>query len=422
MKMTKHSFRICVILQAFLSILLLCTMPVSAQDAVYSDLTPVKNANSFILMAIFGLAALAGIVLFILFGKDKKVYPTAEKSPPADITSVEASFILDGQIKAEDIPSLLIFWANKGYLSINNICEAGTDELEFEKLKNADANMKPYEKLIFDKLFNGRSIVPLADFKGAFNIDLRKIKIEPADSISAPSTRFFTKASTVTAIICGLMAGLCTGVMPIFTAVTQNLSTLAGILLAILAFIVTICFCILLKSSVNKTVFGQKFSTYTIIFIVALLIMAGFSGFTAAALISSASAGVCGIVAALSKKHTSRGSELLGKLLGLKQFITTVDKDKIDQLTAENPTLFYDLLPFAFALGVADKWAMQFENTAVAKPSWFNSSTHGLFNPLYFTNLINNIIGNKRFGENAFAISAFAGHKGFESGSRTRIP
>jgi Predicted membrane protein (DUF2207). len=402
--------------------LLFGTMSASAQNVGYTGLTPAKNENELILTAIFGLAAIAGVVLFILFGLDKKVRPTVEVKPPDRITPAEAGFILDEHIRAADIPSLILYWANRGYLLINTVCEAGTDELEFIKLKNADACMKPYEKLIFDRLFDNRSSVALADVKGNFNVRLSKAKAEFAHSFNAPSTRFFTRSGTVSAIICGFLAGLCTGVMPIFNAISYNLNTAVGVMLGIFAFIVTACFCAFLKFSADKTANGKKFGIRTILYIVVLLIMSGLWGFTVTAILSSASAAVCGIAAALSKKHTRPGREMLGKLLGLKLFIATASKGRIELLFKENPSLFYDVLPFAFVLGVADKWAMQFENLAIAKPSWYKNSAPGLFNSVYFTNFIRSSMGKNKNGGNSFAIGAFAASKGLQGGSRTRTP
>ena len=39
----------------------------------------------------------------------------------------------------------------------------------------------------------------------------------------------------------------------------------------------------------------------------------------------------------------------------------TVEKDKINELVEENPNYFYDILPYAYVLGVSDKWSKKFE-------------------------------------------------------------
>jgi hypothetical protein len=366
----------------------------------------------------FGLPAIVSIVLFLLFGIDKKVCPTVEVKPPDGMTPVEASFILNGQIKTEDITSLFIYWANKGYLSINNICEAGTDEFELVKLKDSDAGMKPYEKLIFDELFNGKSKVALVDLKDNFYIKPGKVKAELAHMFKSPSTRLFTRAGTISTIICGLLAGLCTGVMLSVTIATSNIDLVPSVICGIVVFVITLCFCVLLRFFANKAASGKKFGFTLCIYIVALYVLAGMCGLTVAAVTSVVSAAVCGIATAFSKKHTKQGREWLGKLLGLRKFITTAPKSEIETLVKEKPSLFYDILPFACALGVTDEWVMQFERITTGKPNWYISNTYGMFNPVYFINLMNSSISNNHNGENSFGINAFAAGRGFQSGGR----
>ncbi len=71
-------------------------------------------------------------------------------------------------------------------------------------------------------------------------------------------------------------------------------------------------------------------------------------------------------------KRTKYGTEMLGKLRGLKDFLSTVEKDRIETMVEENPKFFYDILPFAYVLGVSDKWIKKFESISMEPPSWYD--------------------------------------------------
>ena len=44
----------------------------------------------------------------------------------------------------------------------------------------------------------------------------------------------------------------------------------------------------------------------------------------------------------------------------------------------DDPKYFYDILPYAYVLGVSDAWVKKFEDIAVEPPEWYNGT--GSFN------------------------------------------
>ena len=56
------------------------------------------------------------------------------------------------------------------------------------------------------------------------------------------------------------------------------------------------------------------------------------------------------------------GLEMLGKIKGFKNFLATAEKDRLEALVNQNPTYFYDILPFMYVLGISNKWIEQIED------------------------------------------------------------
>jgi uncharacterized membrane protein len=74
-------------------------------------------------------------------------------------------------------------------------------------------------------------------------------------------------------------------------------------------------------------------------------------------------------------KRTKYGSEIFGKILGFKRFLETVEKEKLEMLVMDNPTYFYDILPYTYVLGISNKWISKFEEINISSPDWYSGTT-----------------------------------------------
>ena len=70
-------------------------------------------------------------------------------------------------------------------------------------------------------------------------------------------------------------------------------------------------------------------------------------------------------------KRTRQGDEWRAQIMGICEFIESVEPKQLKQMQAEDPGLFERLLPYAYVLDLADIWAKKFKGIAVEKPSWY---------------------------------------------------
>ena len=89
-------------------------------------------------------------------------------------------------------------------------------------------------------------------------------------------------------------------------------------------------------------------------------------------------------------KRTLYGNEILGKIKGFRTFLETVEKQKLEQLVMEDPTYFYNILPFTYVLGISDKWIKKFETISLKAPDWYIGNT--TFNMVDFGNFIDSTL------------------------------
>lgn len=72
-------------------------------------------------------------------------------------------------------------------------------------------------------------------------------------------------------------------------------------------------------------------------------------------------------------KRTQAGNEMMAYILGLEEYIVVAEKHRLD-FQGKN-YLFFEMLPYAIALGHAKVWENAFEGIVVYNPDWFDSTS-----------------------------------------------
>lgn len=65
--------------------------------------------------------------------------------------------------------------------------------------------------------------------------------------------------------------------------------------------------------------------------------------------------------------------QYMGEILGLKEFILTAEKDRLEMLLKEDERYFYRILPYAMVFGLVDQWAAKFNGLTVVPVAEFNN-------------------------------------------------
>lgn len=140
------------------------TLYAPVRDGYLQGRSPYRG--SIIFMLCFAAAAAAGAgVLWFCLGRDKPFVRTVEFTAPDGIDPAMAGFLLDGHADDKDIISLLFYWADKGYIEIE---ETPRRSIKLHYKKRPDA-MQDYEAVVFDRLFRGeRKMIYLSRLRGSF--------------------------------------------------------------------------------------------------------------------------------------------------------------------------------------------------------------------------------------------------------------
>jgi uncharacterized membrane protein len=93
-----------------------------------------------------------------------------------------------------------------------------------------------------------------------------------------------------------------------------------------------------------------------------------------------------------SPKRTEEGTRVLEHILGFEEYIKTAEKNRLQ--FQEKEQIFFEILPYAIALGHATIWAKAFEGLIEKNPEWYHSNSGGVFLPVNFVNSFNSTMSS----------------------------
>lgn len=352
----------------------------------------------YALYIISGLLVLLALLLWFAFGRDDKLFPTVEFYAPDGMTPAEAGYVIDGCVDDKDVVSLILYWADKGYLRID---EKEKNEFELVKLKDLQ-NAKSFEKKMFSKLFAKGDAVALSSLKYSFYTTMSSTKTGISGYFeSARDRQIYTKASKRARAFMGIATMLPIGLALFRFVYSATYELLPAFIVAIMVSTL-ISFPVFMLARVAEKWRSTKKSSRIAMLIVSIvilgLVLLGYVVIMPAVfdirewgviLTTAGATLIMLLLTIIMKKRTKQGGEWLAKLIGFKDFIDKAEKDRIRVLVEQNPSYFYNVLPFAYVLGVTDKWAKKFEGIGVEPPNWYRGYYGSpVFNTLLFTSMM----------------------------------
>ncbi|WP_324822672.1 DUF2207 domain-containing protein [Sinanaerobacter sp. ZZT-01] len=394
-----------------------------------------ERNNNWMAPAMYVLILLAAGMSFLLwwfFGRDPKIIKTVEFYPPQGVTPGEIGYILDGAVDDNDIISMILHFANEGYLEIK---EEEKEQFQLIKKKELPDSTETYEHTLFQGLFEGRDTVRLDELKEDFYPVFQASKGQLKGKFTQKKGNLvYTKASVFAQIITTLILInplLCVAILGVEYRYLSGINTLLFIpvIVLVLAGYGT------MKSMYERKDNSKKGTKTGMSIASVLLIGIGLGGFfllgnflldlPLASILAAVSTLICTVCAVAMKRRTQYSVQLMGKILGFKEFIRTAELDRIKRLAEDNPNYFYHVLPYAYVFGLSDIWAKKFESIAVAPPDWYHSGYNGnLFTTYVFLNsfhhytnaMQSNIVIPSSGGTGTIGSGGFSSGGGFSGG------
>lgn len=287
-----------------------------------------------ILQVLFILVVLHPIYRFIKYGKDPKGKSAiiAEYGPPDNLSPAEMGTLVDERADLRDISATIIDMAVRGFITIRVIPKKGffkKDDYEFIRLKKPRHGEKltSFEQKIMRYIFDKDEKKKLSDLEYTFSSKLPALKDDLYKSLVARNY-FTTSPEKVRNASLGIGLG----------------TIFAGLFLM----------------PVEAVIFGSAWSGSIVINgIIALILYRRMP------------------------KKTKKGMLAYQQVLGFEEYLTVAEKYRLEFEEKEN--LFFEFLPYAMTLGVAEKWSKAFKHIYEKSPEWIEG-LDGEFKPIEFVN------------------------------------
>ena len=334
------------------------------------------------------------LLLWFVLGRDPRVVKTVEFYPPEGMTPADLGYVIDGKVDYKDVISLIMYLADKGYIQID---EYKKNKFRLKKLKDIDPNEKSFVKTFFRGLFDRGNSVKTDDLPAGFGSDFQTAQQQVKDHYRGKNA-LYTTSSEVCRIV-GMILMFMPPIISIIISAAAKFNDLAFFAIIPVAVLLVLSMVNIIRlfdkwESTSKAKRNSKL-VFALIFalagvLIAAVITTKLMESIALGALVVASTAVTFIFVILMKKRTEKSARLLGQILGFRDFIETAELDKLNALVEEDPAYFYNIMPYAYVMGLSDKWAKKFEHIKIDQPEWYNGyDSMPMYNMLWYSHMMN---------------------------------
>lgn len=406
------------------------TVRMTLDDGYFVGAKSLIEPYEYMVFIVPAVGAIIAFVLWLIFGNDDRAIDDLQYYPPEGMNSLDMAFAYKGKVDGKDVVSLLLHLANQGYIKIVETSSSSLSRSNFKivKMKEYDGKDENEEKFMTG-LFRGSSrrrtssktlaeIVKSVEDGGTLTKkDLGKALEDDEEGLEETTSsrlrysfyrtidritsamnkkenrkKYFTNTSfaSIMVIICIIVS--------VFTLIAVPTNASADFESSFLLIMLLCFYAPFFAVGFSKGVplgFRIVWLSFTTLHFGAMML----GGLSIGEILEADDFYVYGLFVGVAciviqvlflkfmPKRTAHGLEVYGKIKGFKKFLETAEKDRLERLMAEKPNYAYDILPYAYVLGVSTKWMKKFESLTMSPPDWYDGYATG-FSMSHFNSFI----------------------------------
>ena len=322
-----------------------------------------------LILALLGMVG--AVAAWFTTGRSPKLVKPVEFYPPDNITPAEIGYALDEEITDQEMMTMVLYFANKGYLRIR---EYKKKKYEFIKSAEIDESEPEFAKTLFNGLFSGKDTVRANKIPTSFYKKLQNAKEKLQSSYKKQRGQVISPESFVSRIL--IVFGM---LLIAFAFVMLASYSYRDIKTGLFASAFT-CGTMLFGSAMICS--GIQHRRVLTIIIGAVLFIASLVGVIGSTItiFGAAISGALVVVeiimmvfAVMTNARTKENADLVGRILGFKEFLRTAELDRLRTLIETDPQYCYKMLPYAAVLGLDTAWAKKLTQIHVPQPFWYDT-------------------------------------------------
>lgn len=326
---------------------------------------------------------------YIKYRKGNRLIISDNIEIPYQYNSAEIAYLYKGYLKENDLLTILISLANRGYLKFIELDDGyklGTNNsFLIEKVKDYDKD-NAVEKIIFEKLFQSKNVVELKDIEYNFYNTLREAK-NSIDNIDNKEKLFFknVKRDKLILLFLIILSTFCINFNSIYLFTNNYL------LIPIIVMIMLLGLYFIFISKINQILkliigiiligIGLYFGIIPLINDISLLLVY---------IISIIIIIIVSYIYKIIPIRTIYGNKVLGIIMGFKKSLDNLDNSLLQKKIDEDSNYFYELYPYIYVFEKTNMWINKGSKLITEYPSWYQ--THEEFSLINFEKFIKNMI------------------------------
>ncbi len=362
---------------------------------------------------IFLIGSIIAVIIGSLFigrkNKDQNtIIPILSFNPPYELNPAELSYIYYEEIlDKESVVTLVLYWASKGYLNI--IEQNGV--MTYENRISPETISDNAERNLYEAMFDhgDGSLVKESQLKEVFYADIKAYINDVREKYSGEKDVLIDSYQSSSAVLMLVLAF----VVSVFTA--RDLAAQLGIgsifagvgmfVVLLISHMVITAITMKIRLKGMKRILGISVMIFiTLMPILVLFLFVVSNGFGNTISLESFEFSIqngrtmwvrlvtitylLSLVALWSilqiRKISPFAKKRLNKIYGFKEFLEKAKVDEIKSVYYDNPSYYYDMLPYVMVFGFTKIWSEHAKELAMEKPDWYTSNTGSPFDSYVF--------------------------------------
>ncbi len=312
-----------------------------------------------------GICAGLGLLYWLLFLFNLPMVPTRTSTPPAGITAGEMGCHLT--LAGADLTGMVFSWAKLGYILIHM---DGDGRVLLNKRMDMGNERSAFENKIFRMLFGNRRTVDATGNQYAL-LHSKVGGMIPSEKTmyqgNSGNMKVFRYFFCIGQIFCGICVAMNLSELP---ALQVIMSIILGAFGAVSAWMI--------QAVAYRTHLRGKIPVYIgLVCILIWLALGFFCGQVWIPLAASLGQFAAGYLAAYGGRRSDLGRHDAALILGFRRYVKHLPRSSVGRLLNNDPEYFFNLAPFALALGVLKPFGNVFGRRKLDQCPYLITPIHG---------------------------------------------
>ncbi len=288
------------------------------------------------------------LVYWLIFMGGLVLRRTRRSAPPEGYGAGELGSVLT--LQGADLTMMVFSWAQLGYITIQ---PGRRDKVLLHKRMDMGNERNSFEQKWFQKLFGKRQTIDCSGYQYiqcGLQIARQRANLQVLVHPRSGNPLVFRGLAALTGLFGGAALGMAlsegAALQWLLIVVTAALGGLGSLMI---------------QSGVSEWHLRQQGKLILGLCCCGLwLIIGAVAGLWAIALTVVVVELAAGVLTFYGGRRTEDGRQAAAQTLGLRQYLKTVSKEELQRISRSNPEYFFDLAPYALALGVEGAFARSF--------------------------------------------------------------